>query len=285
MLWSTPMRCLFLLLALPIGSAQATDYFACADTEALLRGPDALAEALGPALATSCRRTQVRGVDTLNCELARPQAAFGLPAVEISASVQQAGTRRLSFVFKAGLERVRAAAERRLGVRFADDLRGLVAGDPSDPRRTYRLAERDDGATQLACEVAGDPLVDLGGTLEGRLAYEGAGKGTTRVCAIPVDDRLPLRCTELPPRLRSFRISGLPAAEYFLAAYPLEHNPQDFVAAYAKPLRDCSDQPEGCVAAIIVPITVKTGQTELGIRIEQRFAQVPPRVGRVREGR
>jgi hypothetical protein len=279
------MRALPLLLALLAGSAHAADYLACADTEALLRGPDALAEALGPAVASTCRRIQVRGVDTLNCELARPRAAFGLSAVEISASAQQGGTRRLAFVFKAGLDRVRAAAERRLGVRFEDDLRGMVAGDPVDPRRTYRLAERDDGATQLACEVAGDPLTSLGGTLEGRLAYEGAGKGATRVCAIPVDDRLPIRCEELPARLRTFRISGLPAAEYFLAAYPLEHNEQDFVAAYARPLRDCSANPEGCVAAIIVPITVKTGQTELGIRIEERFAQVPTRVNRVREGR
>lgn len=274
-----------LLLALLAGSAHAGDYFACADTDALLRGPDALAEALGPDLAGSCRRTQVRGVDTLNCELTRPRAAFGLSAVEISASAQQGGTRRLAFMFKSGIERVRAAAERRLGVRFEEDLRGLVAADPADPRRTYRLAERDDGATQLACELAGEPVAGLGGALEGRLAYEGAGKGATRVCAIPVDDRLPMRCEELPARLRSFRIRGLPAAEYFLAAYPLEHNEQDFVAAYAKPLRDCSEKPEGCVAAIIVPLTVRTGQTELGIRIVERFAQVPARVDRVREGR
>ena len=81
---------LLLILWMSAAAANAANYWQCEDVDAIRRGPDALAEMLG-AEAERCRRTSVRGVDTLNCELARPRSAFGLSAVEVSASIQQAG--------------------------------------------------------------------------------------------------------------------------------------------------------------------------------------------------
>ncbi len=265
-------------------SAAAANYWQCEDVDAISRGPDALAELMAGEIER-CRRTNVRGVDTLNCELARPRAAFGLSAVEVSASVQQGGTRRLSLIFRAGDERVRQAVERRLAVSFEPDIGGYLAISADDVRRRFRVALRDDGATQLACEVTGEPERSLMATIEGRLTYPGAAKAPTRVCAIPVDSALPLRCIELPERLKLFRIDGLSAAEYYIAAYPLADNPDHVVAAYGRYLRDCTDAPPGCVSTLLVPLKLSAGMTELGIRIEQRFAEVPERVGRVREGR
>lgn len=269
------------LCALPAGAAS---YWQCEDFEAIRRGPEALAEILG-AEAERCRRTSVRGVDTLNCELARPRAAFGLSAVEVSASIQQGGTRRLSLIFRAGDERVRQAVERRHAVAFEADIGGYLAISPDDVQRRFRVAVRDDGATQLACELTGEPDPSLMATIEGRIAYPGAAKAPTRVCAIPVDSALPMRCVELPVGLKQFRIAGLSGADYYLAAYALADNPEGVVAAYGRPLRDCSNAPPGCVAMLLVPLKVSAGMTQIGLRIEQRFAAVPERVGRVREGR
>ena len=224
-------------------------------------------------------------MDTLNCELARPRAAFGLSVVEVSASLQAGGTRRLALMFKAGEERVRPTVEKRLGLVFETDVGGWLAFAPDDVTRCFRVAVRDDGATQLACEVTGEPVASLAAVVEGRLAYPGAAKVPTRVCAIPVDRSLPLRCSELPAKLKKFRIDGLAGADYYLAAYPLEDNPDGVVAAYGRTLRDCSDAPAGCVAALLVPFKVTSGMTHVDVRIDQRFAAVPERVGRVREGR
>lgn len=264
--------------------ADASNYWQCEDFDAIRRGPDALAEQLGAA-AQNCRRTNVRGVDTLNCELTRPRSAFGLSAVEISASVQQGGTRRLSMIFKAGDERVRKAVEARLPIRFEPDIGGYLAISADDVQRRYRVALRDDGATQLACEITGEPDESLAASIDGRLSYPGAAKSSTRVCAIPVDPALPMRCSELPVGMRHFRLADLSAADYYLAAYPLADNPDGVVAAYGKPLRDCTDAPPGCVAALLVPIHVAAGMMMMDIRIEQRFAAVPERVARVRAGR
>ena len=260
--------------------AFAQSYLQCTDLAALERGPDALAEIVGNA---TCRRSNVRGVDTLHCEgLARP--AFGLTTSEISASAEIAGTRRLTLVFRAGSERVLAAVERALPVEFEVDSSGWFAIAIDDVRRRFRITTRDDGATLLACELTGAANKALGGAIEGRLRYEKAARVRTRVCAIPVDTALPLACLEMPPRLKQFRIDGLPAAQYFVAAYPLEDNALGMVAAYAKSLRDCRDQ-SGCVAALVTPINVKAGSTTAGVDIEQRFADVPERVRRVRLGR
>lgn len=275
--------CLSLLLAAALPAA-AADYWECGDPDAIARGPEALASALG-ADAAQCRRSTVRGIDTLNCELARPRAAFGLSAVEVSASVQAGGTRRLTLVFKAGSERVRGAAGRVLGVSFEPDIGGWSALAADATQRRFRVLERDDGATQLACEVAGEASEALTAAIVGRLAYEGAAKAPTRVCAIPVDESLPIRCIELPQQMRQFRIDGLAGADYYLAAYALAGNPDGVVAAYGKQLRDCSEAPAGCVAALLVPVKVSAGMTLDDVRIEQRFAAVPARVGRVREGR
>ena len=275
---------LFLLWGFSTSAAAAANYWQCEDVDAIRRGPDALAEIMA-AEADRCRRTSVRGVDTLNCELARPRTAFGLSAVEVSASIQQGGTRRLSLIFKAGEERVRQVVERRHAVSFEADIGGYLAISADDVQRRFRVATRDDGATQLACEVTGEPDLSLMATIEGRLAYEGAARTPTRVCAIPVDGALPMRCTELPERLKRFRLDGLSSADYYLAAYPLEDNPDGVVAAYGRQLRDCTDAAPGCVAALLVPLRVNPGMTQIGIRIEQRFAAVPERVGRVREGR
>jgi hypothetical protein len=275
---------LLFAVCLPLAPALAANYWQCEDVDAISRGPDALAEIMAGEI-DRCRRTNVRGVDTLNCELSRPRAAFGLSAVEVSASIQQGGTRRLSFIFRAGDERVRQAVERRLAVSFEPDIGGYLAISPDDVRRRFRVAPRDDGATQLACEVAGEPERSLMATVEGRLVYPGAAKVPTRVCAIPVDSALPMRCVELPERLKQFRIDGLSAADYYIAAYPLADNPDGVVAAYGRTLRDCTDAPPGCVSTLLVPLRVTAGMTDLGIRIEQRFAAVPERVGRVREGR
>lgn len=264
--------------------APAAGYLQCEDADAIRRGPDALAEFMG-ADASQCRRTRVHGVDTLNCELARPKSAFGLSVVEVSASLQAGGTRRLALMFKAGDERVRPAVEKRLGLGFEPDVGGWLAFAPDDVTRRFRVTLRDDGATQLACEITGEPVAALAAAVEGRLAYPGAAKAPTRVCAIPVDVSLPLRCIELPAKLKKFRIDGLAGADYYLAAYPLEGNPEGMVAAYGRSLRDCSDAPPGCVAALLVPLRVNTGMTQIDIRIDQRFAAVPERVGRVREGR
>lgn len=278
-------RWMLLFAALPMAlPAFAANYWQCEDTEAIRRGPQALAEIMG-AEADRCRRTNVRGVDTLNCELSRPRSAFGLSAVEVSASIQQGGTRRLSFIFRAGDERVRQAVESRLAVSFEPDIGGYLAISPDDVQRRFRVALRDDGATQLACEITGEPDRSLMATIEGRLAYEGAAKVPTRVCAIPVDTALPMRCSELPERLKQFRIDGLSGADYYLAAYPLEDNPDGVVAAYGRRLRDCADAAPGCVSTLLVPLKVTAGMTQIGIKIEQRFAAVPERVGRVREGR
>lgn len=57
------------------------------------------------------------------------------------------------------------------------------------------------------------------------------------------------------------------------------------MAAYGRKLRECSDTEIGCVATLLVPLHVNAGMTQIGIKIEQRFAAVPERVGRVREGR
>ncbi|MFO1493876.1 MAG: hypothetical protein U1F26_04355 [Lysobacterales bacterium] len=282
-------RCLLQLLhaVALLGLAAATpavDYWSCADTEAILRGPDGLREVLGAA-ADGCRRTNVRGVDTLNCELARPRSAFGLSALEVSASVQQGGTRRLSFIFKAGSERVRQAVERKLPVQFEADLGGWLAISPDDVQQRYRVYERDDGATQLVCEVTGEPPVGVAGAVEGRLAWSGAGRQLTRVCAIPVDESLPIRCVELPAQLKRFRIDGLAAADYYIAAYELDDNPDGHIAAYARPLRDCTGAAPGCVAALLVPLRVLPGITLPDVRIAQVYAAVPERVARVRAGR
>lgn len=265
-------------------AATAADYWSCADTEAILRGPEGLRDALG-ASADGCRRTNVRGVDTLNCELARPRNAFGLSALEVSASVQQGGTRRLSFIFKAGSERVRQAVERKLPVQFEPDIGGWLAISPADVQQRYRVTERDDGATQLVCEVTGEPPIGVSGAVEGRLAWPGAGRQLTRVCAIPVDESLPIRCVELPAQLKRFRIDALAAADYYVAAYELDDNPEGHIAAYARRLRDCTDAPPGCVAALLVPLRVLPGITLPDVRIEQVYAAVPERVGRVRAGR
>jgi hypothetical protein len=275
---------LWLAVGLSTSPAFAANYWQCEDIDAIRRGPAALAEFMGTE-ADRCRRTNVRGVDTLNCELARPRSAFGLSAVEVSASVQQGGTRRLSLIFRAGDERVRQVVERRMGVTFEPDIGGYLAISPEDVQRRFRVALRDDGATQLACEITGEPDRSLMATIEGRLTFERAGKVPTRVCAIPVDSALPMRCVELPEGLKQFRIDGLSAADHYLAAYPLEDNPDGVVAAYGRTLRDCSDAPPGCVATLLVPLKVVAGMTQIGIRIEQRFAAVPERVGRVREGR
>ncbi len=264
------------------GTLSAANYWQCEDASAISRGPEALAEILGTD-ANFCRRTNVRGVDTLNCELPRSRSAFGLGVVEVSASIQQGGTRRLSLVFKSGQERVQRAVESRLGLRFEDGLRGLVATPADDFQRHYRLAERDDGATQLACEISGAPDPSLQAVVEGQLSYPGAGSTETRVCAIPVGTALPIRCVELPPRLRHFRIDGLAGADYYLAAYPMADNPDGVVAAFGRPLRDCTDAPPGCVATLLVPLRVKAGETQGNVVIEQRFAGVPERVGLVRE--
>lgn len=278
-------RCLLLLLGnLLVSAAGAANYWQCEDAEAISRGPAALTEALGRD-ADSCRRTNVRGVDTLNCELQRGRAAFGLTAVEVSASVQQGGTRRLSLVFKAGQDRVRNAVESRLGLTFDSGLRGLEALSPDDLQRRYRLSERDDGATQLSCEISGEPDPSLQAAVEGRLTYAGAGRTETRVCAIPLGTALPIRCVELPPRLRRFRIDGLAGADYYIAAYALAKNPDGAVAAYGKRLRDCSDAPAGCVATLLVPLRVIAAETMTDVVIEQRFASVPERVGLVRDPR
>ena len=124
--------------------ADASNYWQCEDFDAIRRGPDALAEQLGAA-AQNCRRTNVRGVDTLNCELTRPRSAFGLSAVEISASVQQGGTRRLSMIFKAGDERVRKAVEARLPIRF----------EPADVEATLARAVAD--IASLEAKVSSEP--------------------------------------------------------------------------------------------------------------------------------
>lgn len=275
---------LLLILSMWALHAGAANYWQCEDVEAIRRGPDALAEVLG-AEAERCRRTSVRGVDTLNCELARPRVAFGMSAVEVSASIQQGGTRRLSLIFKAGDERVRQAVERRLLVSFEPDIGGYLAISADDVQRRYRVALRDDGATQLACEVTGEPDTRLMAAIQGRLAYPGAASVPTRVCAIPVDSALPMRCVELPVKLKRFYIADLSSADYYLAAYPLEDNPEGVVAAYGRKLRECSDTAVGCVATLLVPLHVNAGMTQIGIKIEQRFAAVPERVGRVREGR
>lgn len=276
-------RWMLLLILLMSASAGAADYWQCEDVDAIRRGPDALAEMLG-AESDHCRRTSVRGVDTLNCELTRPRIAFGMSAVEVSASVQQGGTRRLSLIFKAGDERVRQAVERRLLVSFEPDIGGYLAISSDDVQRRFRVASRDDGATQLACEVTGEPDTRLMAAIQGRLAFAGAAKVPTRVCAIPVDTALPMRCIELPARLKRFYIADLSSADYYLAAYPLEDNPDGVVAAYGRKLRDCTDAAPGCVAALLVPLHLNPGMTQIGIKIEQRFAAVPERVGRVREG-
>ncbi len=75
-------RWMLLLILLISASAGAADYWQCEDVDAIRRGPDALAELLG-AESDHCRRTSVRGVDTLNCELTRPRIAFGMSAVEV----------------------------------------------------------------------------------------------------------------------------------------------------------------------------------------------------------
>jgi hypothetical protein len=154
---------------------------------------------------------------------------------------------------------------------------------PGDAQRRYRLSERDDGAAQLSCEISGEPDPRLAAAIEGRLAYPGAGKTPTRVCAIPVGIALPTRCVELPAQLRRFRIDGLSGADYYLAAYALADNPDGVVAAYGRTLRDCTDAPPGCVATLLVPLRVAAGMTMDDIRIEQQFAAVPERVGQVRE--
>ena len=82
-------------------AAAANDYLECRDVDAIRRGPEALAAYIGAEI-DQCRRTSVHGVDTLNCELARPRTAFGLSVVELSASLQAGGTRRLALMFKAG---------------------------------------------------------------------------------------------------------------------------------------------------------------------------------------
>jgi len=272
-----------LLVCLQMPIAMAANYWHCEDVDAIRRGPDALAEVLAGA-AQQCRRTAVRGVDTLNCELARARAAFGMSVVEVSASIQQGGTRRLSLMFKSGEERVRRAVEQRLLVQFEAGIGGYLAISSDDVQRRFRVSVRDDGATQLACEVTGEPQTSLNAMVEGRLTYPGAAKTATRVCAIPVDSALPMRCSELPPGLKMFRISGLSGADYYLAAFALSHNPDGVVAAYGRTLRDCSDQPPGCVATLLVPLKLTPGQIQSGIAIAQRFAAVPERVGRVRNG-
>ncbi len=261
-------------------TAHAQSYFQCGDLAALERGPEALGERVDRDL---CRRSNVRGVDTLHCE-GVAKSAFGLTTSEVSASAGIGGTRRLTLVFRAGSERVLAAVERSLPVEFEPDGVDWFAIAIDDVRRRFRISERDDGATLLACELTGSANRALGGAIEGRLRYEKAARVSTRVCAIPVDTDLPLACLELPPRLKQFRIEGLPAAAYFVAAYPLQDNALGMVAAYARRLRDCHDQP-GCVAALIVPVEVRAGQRSVGIDIEQRFAEVPERVRRVRLGR
>lgn len=276
-------RNLLLILAYVLSAPlAAANYWQCEDADAISRGPEGLSEVLGGD-ADYCRRTNVRGVDSLNCELPRSRSAFGLSVVEVSASVQQGGTRRLSLVFKSGADRVRSAVESRLGVHFESDLRGLAALSPDDLLRSYRLTERDDGATQLSCEISGEPDASLQAAVEGRLSYPGAGKTETRVCAIPVGNALPIRCVELPKRLRRFRIDGLAGADYYIAAYALADNPDGVVAAYGRRLRDCSDAPAGCVATLLVPLRVIAAETMTDVDIEQRFAGVPERVRLVRE--
>ncbi|GMU43016.1 MAG: hypothetical protein IT479_02195 [Xanthomonadales bacterium] len=273
-----------LLAAFACPPLHASDYWQCTDPVAIARGPEALEQALG-ADAARCRRSNVRGVDTLNCELARPRVAFGLSALEVSASVQAGGTRRLTLVFKVGEARVRKAVEQVLGVVFERDIGGWLAIAEDDVQRRFRVLERDDGATQFACEVPGEAAAVLNAAIIGRLTYEGAGRVSTRVCAIPVDESLPLRCVELPPRIRRFRIDDLAGADYYLAAYPLEDNPEGVIAAYGRTLRDCSAAPAGCVAALLVPLKLSAGMSLDDVHIGQRFAAVPARVARVREGR
>lgn len=128
--------------------------------------------------------------------------------------------------------------------------------------------------------------------IQGRLAYEGAAKVPTRVCAIPVDRRqCPMRCIELPVRLKKFCIAdprggyATTTATAALSAGRTRSRRRGCRLRSASCIISCADAAPGCVSTLLVPLHVNPGMTQIGIKIEQRFAAVPERVGRVREGR
>lgn len=272
---------LAMLLAAP--ASGAGDYWSCADWEAIGRGPEGMLAALG-GRTTGCKRFQVRGVDTLNCEFEQARRAFGLNLVEASASSSQFGLRRLSLVFKHGLDRVRASVERQGGLRLElrdGDWHARLDG-PGE--RVLVLTERDDGASQLRCEMMAHAEEALAAVILGRLDWPGAAREPMRVCAVPVDAALPMRCQELPQGMRQFRLDGLVAAEYWVAAMPLDGT--RWIAAHGRFLRDCSQATSpGCVAALLTPVRTRAGEVEEGLRIDQRFAEAPQALQRMRSGR
>lgn len=259
------------------------NYFECGDWAAIERGPEGLSAVLGEA-AQSCRRADVRDARSLDCEFEPPRSAFGMLLRGASATLLADGSRRLSLNLAPSRARAVGPIESRLGLRFERSEPIWIANDPEAMERRYALAERDDGITQLYCQLAASSADGVpGASIVGRLELPALPQSPTRVCALPADESLPRRCVELAAGVQEFRIDGLVQGEYYLASYALQDNPGQWVAAHARRLRDCPQGESDCIGALLLPLQTRQGEVISGVLIDQVFHAVPTRVARIRE--
>lgn len=292
-LYNRRMKTAALLLAFAAGAASAqapaplADVLGCADFDTLAR-PVLWHEGAAAQLA-DCKSLRREGSAELECRPRGKLDVLGLAASEFSLRESSDGSHTAHTVFKAGIDRVRAAAEKRHGSVFEPEgADGYVMRLPGSGERRLELGQREDGASELACIAAGPQAADATragadathGALRGRVTFPTRPIPPMRVCAVPVGAARGGWCALTGEDIPGFTIGAIPPGEYYVLAWPERDNPNGFVVAYARALERCAPNQPGCAGGILERVYIRARQVRDGVDLTRTFTDLPPHLAR-----
>jgi hypothetical protein len=285
---------LLLAAAAPAGALDLPALLACRDTAALMLPADELQAQVTALPGARCKRIELRGRTSTECELAQPLSVFGLPVTEFSIGHGSGRSERARSVFRASAARVAQVAGSALRVTLTTDAEGVFRAElPGTPPRRVSAAPREDGASIFVCEpvVATDSPEDIlagvdsaRGGIAGRVSFPDGSLPPMRVCAIPRDPWLRTRCTLTREGRADYLITGLAPGDYDVASYALAGNSNGLVGAHARRLEDCAPNEPGCAGGILVPRGVRAGEVTTDVDPDRFYTELPARFDVVREG-
>ena len=287
------MRTLILLYALAAGAAHAQStqplaaMLGCTDFDALSR--PVLWHEGAVAQIAECKNLRRDGSAELECRPRGKLDVLGLAASEFSLRESSDGSHEAHTVFKAGIDRVRAAAEKRHGSVFEPEgADGYVMRLPGSSERRLELGLREDGASELSCVEAGLPALDAAragadathGALRGRVTFPTRPIPPMRVCAVSANGARGGWCALTAEGIAGFTIGAIPPGEYYVLAWPERDNPNGFVLAYARGLENCAPNQPACAGGVLERVYVRARQVQDGIDLNGTFTDLPPHLQR-----
>ena len=287
------MRSFLLVLVLAATAAQAQSpqplgaVLGCTDFDSLAR-PVLWHEGAVAQLA-SCKSIRRDGSAELECSPHGKLDVLGLPAQEFSLREASDGSHESHAVFKAGIDRVRAAAEKRHGGVFEPEgADGYVMRLPGQPERRVELGLREDGATELSCILAGLPRAGAErtgadanhGEVRGRISFPTRPIPPMRVCAVTVGTVPGGWCAITAEGIGSYTIGSVPPGEYYLLAWPERDNPNRYVAAHAQLLAGCRPLDPNCANGVLERVYVHAGRVLENVNLDQAFTNLPPHLAK-----